>query len=331
MRRPFADKRPLGPFMNRKQTVSQNTSLDNRDLGNVDVHFHTSENMEELANESVSLIVTSPPYNFNWDYNSYNDESNYVSEYLSLLARVFNESYKKLMPEGRLAVNLPTIDKQSSKGRSGNISTASDVISMMVTSQTKFGAHAVTSGDIRKMRSNTDWLLEDHIIWNKGIQSASTGLASLGGGRGRPFRFSLDSTHESIIVFQKPGKRNLDNVPTEYIKASSLDKSFWTRTGDPPEGCSTYPQCHTTAKDNLWTAQTTNIFNENGEKVPAFPEVIPERLIKSYSFVGDTVVDPFAGAGTTLKVASNLDRSSVGYELREELKPLIKRNTGQDI
>ena len=62
------------------------------------------------------------------------------------------------------------------------------------------------------------------------------------------------------------------------------------------------------------------------EKHPApFPEEMPKRLIKLYSFYGDSVLDPFLGTGTTAKVALELGRKAFGYELNKEYEPLITK------
>ncbi len=59
--------------------------------------------------------------------------------------------------------------------------------------------------------------------------------------------------------------------------------------------------------------------------IAAFPEEIPKRLIKLFSYFGETVLDPFLGSGTTMKVAQELGRSSWGYEIDLELKKIIKK------
>jgi site-specific DNA-methyltransferase (adenine-specific) len=59
-----------------------------------------------------------------------------------------------------------------------------------------------------------------------------------------------------------------------------------------------------------------------------FPEELPRRLIKMFSFVGDTVLDPFLGSGTTSLAAKNLNRNSIGYEINEDFLPLIKEKIG---
>lgn len=61
-----------------------------------------------------------------------------------------------------------------------------------------------------------------------------------------------------------------------------------------------------------------------GKHPAIMPEAIPFRLIKMFSFIGDLVLDPFAGSGTTLKIAKNLDRNFVGYELYENYKDIIE-------
>ncbi|MCZ0211776.1 site-specific DNA-methyltransferase, partial [Streptomyces sp. UMAF16] len=58
--------------------------------------------------------------------------------------------------------------------------------------------------------------------------------------------------------------------------------------------------------------------------IAMFPEELPKRLIKMFSFVGETVLDPFAGSGTTALAAKNLDRNSIGYEINPEFIPFIK-------
>src|SRR2546425_475923 len=70
-------------------------------------------------------------------------------------------------------------------------------------------------------------------------------------------------------------------------------------------------------------ADVTRLMMEEG--IAAFPEEIPRRLLKLYSFAGETVLDPFAGSGTTLRVAKELGRNSWGFEVDLELKDTIRR------
>ncbi len=61
-----------------------------------------------------------------------------------------------------------------------------------------------------------------------------------------------------------------------------------------------------------------------GEHLAAFPEELPRRLIRMFSFVGETVLDPFVGSGTTMKVAAELGRNSIGYEVCPDLRQTIQ-------
>jgi site-specific DNA-methyltransferase (adenine-specific) len=81
-----------------------------------------------------------------------------------------------------------------------------------------------------------------------------------------------------------------------------------------------------------WSQYFTGHWNFTGEKqdkhLAMFPEELPRRLIKMFSFVGDTVIDPFLGSGTTSLAAKNLDRNSIGYEINEDYLPTIREKLG---
>ncbi len=88
--------------------------------------------------------------------------------------------------------------------------------------------------------------------------------------------------------------------------------------------------------DHEWHLTVWNITNvlplgsrlEKG--IAAFPEEIPKRLIKLFSFHNETVLDPFVGSGTTMKVAQELDRSSWGYEIDRGLEKVIRQKLGHN-
>ena len=81
-----------------------------------------------------------------------------------------------------------------------------------------------------------------------------------------------------------------------------------------------------------WNQYFAGHWNFSGEKqvrhLAMFPEELPRRLIKMFSFVGDTILDPFLGSGTTSLAAKNLHRNSVGYEMNEDFLPIIKEKLG---
>lgn len=127
-----------------------------------------------------------------------------------------------------------------------------------------------------------------------------------------PMYFYPDNLLESIIIFQK-GKFNYRSATDEDKQNSKVNiKEFqdngWYKT--------------------LW--EITNVLpNAKLEKgIAAFPDELPYRFIKLFSYKSDTVLDPFAGSGTTMKVARELERNSIGIEMKEELIPIIKEKIG---
>ena len=128
--------------------------------------------------------------------------------------------------------------------------------------------------------------------------------------------FYTDNIQESILIFQK-GRFDytyLKTIDTKIKESSKID----------------IPK-YQTEKWYLTVWDITNLLPLRGRiehGVAAFPEEIPKRLIKLFTFVGETVLDPFLGSGTTTKVSRELGRNSFGYELDRELKEIIMSKIG---
>lgn len=112
---------------------------------------------------------------------------------------------------------------------------------------------------------------------------------------------------EYIYVLRKPGKSNYKYLDIERKEASKLSRSEYAE----------YTK-------QIWSIRRVRLKNNIDGHIAPFPDEIPERCIKLYSFVGDTVLDPFGGSGTTTKVASKLKRNSILYEINPEYIKLIK-------
>jgi len=243
--------------------------------------------MEELANESVHLIVTSPPY-FNAPFDYQGLFTNY-EKYLNVLTQFSKEAYRVLQ-EGRIfALNIDD----------------------MLVDGTKYPIVA----DSTKIMQNAGFRYRDRIIWKKPdgylrISKRSGVLLQ----NPYPMYYYPDNLLESIVIFQK-GKFNYRSIPKEIREKSTVDKKEFQNNN-----------WHKT----LW--EMTNVLpGSNLEKnIAAFPEELPYRIIKLFSYVGETVLDPFAGSGTTLKVARLLKRNSVGYEIIRDLENTIKKKVGFD-
>ena len=128
-----------------------------------------------------------------------------------------------------------------------------------------------------------------------------------------PMYFYPDNVQETILIFQN-GKFDYKRVPKEIKEKSKIDVKEY--------------------QQNKWYLTTWNITNvlplknRIEEGIAAFPDEIPYRLIKLFSYVGETVLDPFMGSGTTNKVAAILGRNSEGYEIDLELCEVVKEKMG---
>ena len=140
------------------------------------------------------------------------------------------------------------------------------------------------------------------IIWQKKTTSNTTGGASLMGSYPTPRNGIISIDYEFILLFKKLG---IPIKPSREIKEQSkMTKEEWK-----------------TYFDGHWNFGGAR---QDGH-IAMFPEELPKRLIKMFSFVGDTILDPFLGSGTTSLAAKKLSRNSVGYEVNPEFIPYIKR------
>lgn len=130
-----------------------------------------------------------------------------------------------------------------------------------------------------------------------------------------PMYYYPDNLLESIVIFQK-GKFDYRSISNERRELSKIDKKEFQSNN-----------WHKT----LW--EMTNVLPGSilEKNVAAFPEQLPYRIIKLYSYVGETVLDPFLGSGTTMKVARLLKRNSIGIEIIRDLENNIRKKTGFDV
>lgn len=139
------------------------------------------------------------------------------------------------------------------------------------------------------------------IIWQKNTTMNTSGGGSVMGSFPYPRNGILKIDYEFILIFKKLG--NAPKPTREQKEESVLSKEEWN----------TYFASH-------WTFGGT----KQNEHIAMFPEELPRRLIKMFSFINETVFDPFAGSGTTLLAAKNLGRNSIGYEINKNFIPIIK-------
>ena len=145
------------------------------------------------------------------------------------------------------------------------------------------------------------------VIWQKTTTTNTTGGATIMGSFPYPRNGIIKLDYEFILIFKKQGE------------APKIDKNIKEKSKLSTEEWNEYFRGH-------WNF---NGVKQNGH-VAMFPEELPKRLIKMFSFVGDTVLDPFLGSGTTSLVAKNLGRNSVGYEINRQFLPIIKGKIGAE-
>ena len=169
------------------------------------------------------------------------------------------------------------------------------------------------SADIVRIMTEEGFTYRDRIIWRKPegyirISRRSGVLIK----NPYPMYFYPDNLFEEILIMQ--------NGPYEYPKTDQKKKTSRIDLQEFSKG-----------KWYLTVWDITNVLPRKGrieEGIAAFPEEIPKRLIKLFTYTGETVLDPFLGSGTTSKVAKELGRNSYGYEIDLELKKVILKKVG---
>ena len=252
-----------------------------------------SRKMYEVGDESVQLVVTSPPYFNVKDYGKENIGSiDDFHEYLQNMQLVFDECYRVLEHGRYFCVNICDIISGAEK-----FPIPANYVSLL-------------------QRSGFEY--REDIIWKK---PAGLGAGS-GGGAGKrfglfvqhpyPLYYFPNNIFEHILVFRK-GKFDYKKLSLEEKESATIDlaeaKERWN--------------------SDIWdmSPETKNQYSK--ESHPAmFPEELPEALIRLYTYPGETVLDPFLGSGTTTKVAASLDRKSIGYEINDDYLPLIRAKSG---
>lgn len=255
-----------------------------------------SRDMRELKDESVHLTVTSPPY-FNAPFD-YPDLFRSYDEFLELIRAMAKELFR-VTAEGRIAAFV-TDD--------------------MLVDGEKFPVVA----DITKIMIDAGFRYRDRIVWVKPkgyirISRRSGVLVQ----HPYPMYFYPDNLQESILLFQK-GRFDYSYLKTLDPKILERSKINLDEYNDKEIYLTVWENIEEFVATDIW--KITNVLPVKGrleEGIAAFPDEIPRRLIKLFTFVGENVLDPFLGSATTSKVAKELGRNSFGYELDLELRETI--------
>lgn len=246
-----------------------------------------SRNMQETADESVHLIITSPPY---WQLKDYGnggqlgfDDS--YEDYINNLNLVWNQCHRVLQKGCRLCINIgDQFARSVYYGRYKVIPIRTEIIKFCET-------------------IGFDYM--GAVIWQKVTTCNTTGGATIMGSFPYPRNGILKIDYEFILIFKKHGES--PKVNKQIKEQSKMNIEEW----------------------NEFFAGHWNIPGEKQDKhLAMFPEEIPKRLIKMFSFVGDTVLDSFLGSGTTALASRNLGRNSIGYEINPAFLTIIEEKLG---
>ncbi len=246
--------------------------------------------MPELADGSVHLVVTSPPY---WQLKDYGrvgqigfDQD--LQTYHGDLGNVWTHCYRVLEEGCRLCVNIgDQFARKEIYGRYKVIPLHAEVI---------------------RLAEEVGFDFMGSIIWQKLTNTNSSGGGALMGSYPFPRNGIVKLDYEHILLFKKPGQGLRPDG--ERKQASRIELDEWKAWFD-----------------GHWRFPGTRAHAH----LAPFPLELPRRLIQMFSFVGDRVLDPFVGSGTTLLACSELDRAGVGIDLDSAVEPIIRDRLGPSI
>ncbi len=238
--------------------------------GEISIYNDNILKTECIKEASVDLIATSPPYNVDIKYNSYDDKMPY-KVYLEFTGKWLTKCFTLVKDDGRLCLNIP-LDKNK-------------------------GGQQSVCADITTIAKEVGWRYHSTIIWNEQNISRRTAWGSW-----------LSAAAPYVIA------------PVEVIVV--LYKKRWKKTSGSGKS-------DITRKEFMeWTNGVWDFMGESKKRVghpSPFPVELPRRCIKLFSFVGDTVLDPFLGSGTTLIACVKTARKGIGVEIDKNYCEIARR------
>jgi modification methylase len=252
------------------------------------LHCADARSMSFLSPRSVHLVLTSPPYWTLKDYDEVDGQLGYLEDYEAFLLeldRVWRACFDALVPGGRLICVVG--DVCLSRRKNGGVHTVVPL-------------HASIQEHCRAM----GYTNLSPIIWSKIANAVFESGGASGGFLGKPYEPNavIKNDIEFILMERKPGGYR---TPTDAERLLSViperEHKIWFQ--------------------QIWTGLTGASTREH----PApYPEELAERLIRMFSFVGDTVLDPFVGTGTTMVAAAKWGRNSIGVEISPQYAQMAR-------
>ncbi|MGQ9664372.1 MAG: DNA methyltransferase [bacterium] len=248
------------------------------------VFVKNSMMMDDLPDDSIHLMITSPPY---FDAKMYSREPiegdlgniHNVDEWFEKISKVWAEVFRVLQPGRKAFINIMNLPIRLENGSFRTLNLVGRTIDICE----KIG-----------------FIFKRDIIWHKtNAVRAHFGTYPYPGG------ILINNMHEFILEFDKPEKKGFNkygHLTKEIKEQSKLDKEFWLSI----------------KKSDVWVMKPQGSGDRRNHVAP-FPYELPFRLIKAFSYVGEIILDPFVGSGTTLLAAADLKRNGIGYEINSEI------------
>lgn len=254
-----------------------------------DLYLNDARDMRVLPPESVHLVVTSPPYWTLKEYRRADGQLGYVGDYeefLTELDKVWRQCFNALVPGGRLICVVGDVCLSRRKNQGRH---------------TVVPLHASIQEHCRTLGFDN----VAAIIWSKIANAVYEVENGSGGFLGKPYEPNavIKNDIEFILMERKPGGYRAPSVTTRVLSVISAENhKKWFR--------------------QIWT----DVRGASTREHPApYPLELAERLVRMFSFVGDTVLDPFMGTGTTNLAALRWGRNSIGVEVDQQYFDLAQR------
>ena len=243
----------------------------------------SSMEMNKLEDSSVHLMITSPPY-----YNAKMYSKQPIDDDLGNIHELdlWFEKIQKVWAE---------VYRVLSPGRKAFI----NIMNLPVREKGSFRSLNLVGRTIESCE-DIGFIYKRDIVWHK-----TNGVKAHFGTFPYPGGILLNHMHEFILEFQKPDKKGFkkySHVSEDQREGSKLVKEFWLELKN----------------TDVWLMKPEKSGDKRSHVAP-FPLILPYRLIKAYSFIGETVLDPFSGSGTVLRASMELGRNGIGYEINPEI------------
>jgi len=253
-----------------------------------------ARDLHEIPDSSIHLVVTSPPYWILKHYNRVEGQLGHIADYeefLNELDKCWKECFRVLVPSGRLVV----------------------VVGDVLLSRRKHKRHQVIPlhADIQVRCRRLGFANLAPIFWYKIANATYEAEGNGGGFLGKPYEPNAVVKHdvEYILMERRPGPYRSPDPKTRLLSVIPAKKH------------------------SIWFQQIWNdIKGESARNHPApFPEELVDRLVRMFSFVNDTVLDPFVGTGTTMVASARAGRNSIGVEIDQKYWRLARDRLSKEL